>query len=96
MREKTRNVSRSRAGVAFFSSFVVKRVRVENSFFLFELSDRWSLVWRRRGFQMAKREGSRIFHHVSSAFEGRPLLEGRGGLHFIFLLCEEGVQCVFV
>ena len=28
---------------------------------------------------MAKREGSRIFHHVSSAFEGRPLLEGRGG-----------------
>ena len=45
MREKTRNVSRSRAGVAFFSSFVVKRVRVENSFFLFELSDRWSLVW---------------------------------------------------
>lgn len=45
VREKTRNVSRSRAGVAFFSSFVVKRVRVENSFFLFELSDRWSLVW---------------------------------------------------
>ena len=45
VREKTRNVSRSRAGVAFFSSFVVKRVRVENSFFLFERSDRWSLVW---------------------------------------------------
>ena len=44
VREKTRNVSRSRAGVAS-SSFVVKRVRVENSFILYERTDRCSLVW---------------------------------------------------
>ena len=38
------------------SSFVVKSY--ENSFFCLR-PDRWSLVWRRRGFQMAKREGSK-------------------------------------
>ena len=65
------------------SSFVVKSY--ENSFFCLR-PDRWSLVWRRRGFQMAKREGSRIFHHVSSAFEGRPL-NWRGGGGGILFKC---------
>lgn len=92
VREKTRNVSRSRAGVAFFSSFVVKRVRVENSFFLFERSDRWSLVWPSPswvGFkwQNVKAQSQEFFslEFCTSfcVFGGLPFLEGR--VHFILI-----------
>jgi len=79
--ERRLGVSRSRGGGVFFF-FRCEEVRVENSFFLFEA---WSWVarsgWRRRGFQMAKREGSKEFF-TFRVLSGRPF--GRRGLHFIY------------
>jgi len=64
------------------SSFVVKSY--ENSFFCLR-PDRWSLVWRRRcGFQMAKREGSRIFHQNFECFRRSSCIGGEGGAAFYF------------
>jgi hypothetical protein len=64
------------------SSFVVKSY--ENSFFCLR-PDRWSLVWRRRGgFQMAKREGSRIFHQNFECFRRSSCIGGEGGAAFLF------------
>jgi hypothetical protein len=77
------------------SSFVVKSY--ENSFFCLR-PDRWSLVWRRRcGFQMAKREGSRIFHQNFECFR-RSSLNWRGGggcILFSFFVKRVFNVCLF-
>ena len=67
-------------GVLCSSSFVVKSYELKILFFCLR-PDRWSLVWRRRGFQMAIREGSKeIF--TFRVLSGRPFLEGRGCILF--------------
>lgn len=78
------------------SSFVVKSY--ENSFFCLR-PDRWSLVWRRRGgFQMAKREGSRIFHQNFECFRRSSVLYWRGGggcILFSFFVKRVFNVCLF-
>ena len=76
-------MSRSRAGVAFFSSFVVKGYELK-ILFLFERSDRWSLVWPSPswvGFkwQNVKAQSQEFFIRVLHfrVFGGLPFLEGR-------------------
>ena len=80
---------------AFFFFFRCEELR--KFFFLFEA---WSLVarvasqvWVSNGKTWRLKNFSPKFRVLSKVVLK---LEGRGGLHFIFLLCEEGVQCVFV
>ena len=63
---------------AFFFFFRCEELR--KFFFLFEAWSLVALLWRRRGgFQMAKREGSRIFHQNFECFRRSSVLYWRGG-----------------
>ena len=76
----------------FFFFFRCEELR--NSFFCLR-PDRWSLVWR-RVFQMAKREGSRIFHQNFECFRRSSCIGGEGGAAFFYFpsLCRGCSMCV--